>query len=647
VFGEESYRRYNLHYIAKDTLLFISGNAYQIYNFVTNERRIFFGQDSGGIGSIAVHPSKTFFAVAEKGSSPNIYIYEYPSLKLYRVLRKGTTNYYSSLDFSPSGERLASVGGDPDYQLTIWDWRQEKLLLKAKAFSQEVFKCTFSPYGDYSLITSGTGHIRFWKIAQTFTGLKLQSEIGKFGQLELSDVSAFAELVSGLVLCGTEYGTLLLWDGNLVKAHIVTGEGAPLHKGMIELIIIKDPYVVTAGSDGFIKWFDLNTIANTEPDETLTLGIKQVYELEIKSEYGVPAYVVNILQGPDHWIIADGRGKMWRLNTESKEYKEILHFHAGRINDLVLAKNINAAISLGSDGIIKLWDYVKNVEVYTRRFEEEGLCIDWMPKDGKNQGRVLATGFTGGVVRILLLIPEKFQLLSAFKALDSDIVKVGYSHDGKHLVAAGADGSLFFFDILDLQDYQPVCLIELKQKVNDLRWNADNKRVLVGCETGNVIEVIRPERGSLDINASYLVELPIRTWTIKIMEMQMKKNQQKNESEEEKRRRRLLMYTAKNPQELKEEEEQEWEPAPILSSMYYNENINEFLVTADNEFRGFVYFCNFESLRPVKGIEYGYKTVQCLSMNIHPTDNILTIALSNGRYQVDIKLMHRFDPWKT
>ena len=97
---------------------------------MTNERKIFFGQDSGGIGAISVHPSKTFYAVAEKGSSPNIYIYEYPSIKLYRVLRKGTTNYYTSLDFSLSGERLASVGGDPDYQLSIWDWRQLHLLYR-------------------------------------------------------------------------------------------------------------------------------------------------------------------------------------------------------------------------------------------------------------------------------------------------------------------------------------------------------------------------------------------------------------------------------------------------------------------------------------------------------------------------------------
>lgn len=32
----------------------------------------------------------------------------------------------------------------------------------------------FSPYFPGSLTSSGTGHIRFWKMASTFTGLKLQ-----------------------------------------------------------------------------------------------------------------------------------------------------------------------------------------------------------------------------------------------------------------------------------------------------------------------------------------------------------------------------------------------------------------------------------------------------------------------------------------
>ena len=46
-------------------------------------------------------------------------------------------------------------------------------------------------------------------MAKTFTGLKLQGDIGKFGKFDLSDVSAFAECEDGKVLSGSETGQLL------------------------------------------------------------------------------------------------------------------------------------------------------------------------------------------------------------------------------------------------------------------------------------------------------------------------------------------------------------------------------------------------------------------------------------------------------
>ena len=61
---------------------------------------------------------------------------------------------------SPDGNLLASVGGDPDFMLTVWDWRQEKTQLRSKAFSQDVFRVTFSTELQGQLTSSGTGHIR-------------------------------------------------------------------------------------------------------------------------------------------------------------------------------------------------------------------------------------------------------------------------------------------------------------------------------------------------------------------------------------------------------------------------------------------------------------------------------------------------------
>ena len=50
-----------------------------------------------------------------------------------------------------------------------------------------------------SCLSAGTGHIRFWSMARTFTGLKLQGSIGKFGNEELSDISGYADMPDGKV----------------------------------------------------------------------------------------------------------------------------------------------------------------------------------------------------------------------------------------------------------------------------------------------------------------------------------------------------------------------------------------------------------------------------------------------------------------
>lgn len=110
-----------------------------------------------------IHPSRKYFAVAEKGVKPNINIFEYPSLKLHRILRDGTEEAYAHLDFSPKGDKLASVGSAPDYMLTVWDWKNEQVILRSKAFSQDVYKVAFSPEDEGHLCTSGSGHIRYVK----------------------------------------------------------------------------------------------------------------------------------------------------------------------------------------------------------------------------------------------------------------------------------------------------------------------------------------------------------------------------------------------------------------------------------------------------------------------------------------------------
>ena len=120
------------------TLILLTGNVVQMTDANSGAQTYLRSSSGGGLGHIAVHPSQSYFAVAEKGTMPNILIFEYPSLRLHRILRGGTLEAYSHVAFNPKGNLLASVGSGPDYQLTVWDWKQESIILRTKVRASHI-----------------------------------------------------------------------------------------------------------------------------------------------------------------------------------------------------------------------------------------------------------------------------------------------------------------------------------------------------------------------------------------------------------------------------------------------------------------------------------------------------------------------------
>lgn len=126
--------------------------------------------------------------VAEQGKNPPIIIYEWPSLEIFGLLKGGSTKRYTHMDYSPDGSLLVSQAGEPDYLITIWNWPVRKILLRTKSYVNDVYIVKFSPFCEGQLASCGVSHIKFWKMATTFTGLKLKGELGRFGKTEYSDI---------------------------------------------------------------------------------------------------------------------------------------------------------------------------------------------------------------------------------------------------------------------------------------------------------------------------------------------------------------------------------------------------------------------------------------------------------------------------
>eukprot|EP00741_Cyanophora_paradoxa_P024460 tig00022075_g23617.t1 len=507
-FGFEGFKRNNVHYITDSILVYATGNVVHLFNVNTGEQSYITGIDGGGIGAIAVHPSRRYFAVGEKGKFPNIYIYEYPSLKLYRVLRRGTDRAYSDLTFNADGSKLASVGSAPDYMLTVWNWKLERTILRSKAFSQEIFRVTFSPVDDGQLVTSGTGHIRFWKMAKTFTGLKLQGLIGKFGNVELSDIAGYAQLPDGKVLSGAESGNLLLWDGNLIKVEITGKEGKPCHDGAVEVVHLDGHTIVTAGLDGNIRMWDGETIDNAElTDDKPRFEMEPVNSVEI----GKGVQIKGILKGKDHWVVQNAGGSILQVDFTGQSKKEILSFHAGAISALDVSPVANVAASTGDDGTVRLFNFVDKHCIYTQQFNASGTSLVWVPKSVDVEGKTIAVGFKDGVVRVLETGETGFRLKRAFKPHSSAVLCLAFSGNGRRLVTGAADGTVFFLSVW--KNFAPIGFVQLSSAIRSLCWSDDSSRVLVLTVNGEVLELVAPSMSKVDVTKTYEIEVEKRAYT--------------------------------------------------------------------------------------------------------------------------------------
>ncbi|THD23834.1 WD repeat-containing protein 52 [Fasciola hepatica] len=405
-FGFDALRRNNLQLLENNIICYIVGNYVEIMNLLTLEKRFIRSLSGIGIGAFSVHPKRNVIALAEKGDRPMVCIYRYPQLDLYRLLPEGTQKEYSSCEFSTDGEMLAVVGSDPDYMLTLWEWRNEQIVLRAKAFSQDIYRVAWSTDLAGVLTTGGVGHIRFWKMADTFTGLKLQGKLGKFGKTELSDIEGFVTLPDGKVLSGSSWGNLLVWEGDLIKVQISRKNKRPCHTGLIMQIVMDEGELMTVGQDGWIRTWDFETVDTAE-----CLEEGGVYELEPMNELQVSPsaklmYMVKVQEADcTVWYAQDGDGAIWKLDLSfshtSLAPESLVRFHSGAITDCVTSPYTHTAATIGRDGRIFIYDMIDKKQIVRRRFPSGGSKLIWCPPQVDPKGKLLVAGFDDGVVRVL------------------------------------------------------------------------------------------------------------------------------------------------------------------------------------------------------------------------------------------------------
>ncbi|PNI53932.1 CFAP44 isoform 8 [Pan troglodytes] len=638
-FGYDCRKRANLQLLDDSIAIYIAGNQLIFLNLKTKEQ-IYLRSSSGeGIGVIGVHPHKTYFTVAEKGSFPDIIIYEYPSLRPYRILRDGTEKGYAYVDFNYSGNLLASVGSNPDYTLTIWNWKEEQPILRTKAFSQEVFKVTFNPDNEEQLTTSGSGHIKFWEMAFTFTGLKLQGSLGRFGKTITTDIEGYMELPDGKVLSGSEWGNMLLWEGGLIKVELCRGTSKSCHNGPINQIMLYEGEVITVGSDGYVRIWDFETIDTADViDETGLLEIEPINELQVDKNVNLFSMIKMNETGNNFWLAQDANGAIWKLDLSFSNITQdpecLFSFHSGAIEAVAVSPLTYLMATTALDCSVRIYDFASKTPLAQMKFKQGGTALVWVPRMVNFTGAQIIVGFEDGVVRILELYDPKgltifagrkkildadIQLKQVFKPHTACVTALAYERDGEILATGSKDQTVFFFEVE--RDYKPIGYINTPGPVCQLMWSPmshPESTLLIMCENGYILEAplptIKQEEDDHDVVSYEIKDMCIKCFhfssvkskILRLIEIEKRERQRElKEKIREERRNKLAAEMGedgeKEFQEEEEEEEEEEEPlpeifipstpSPILCGFYSEPG--KFWVSLGGYDSGFLYHCEF------------------------------------------------------
>ncbi|CAG5131993.1 unnamed protein product [Candidula unifasciata] len=521
-FGYDSQRMANLHVLDETTLLYMSGFVLTFLNHRTLGKSYLRCLGGSCFGALAIHPSKKLFAAAEKGRYPLIGIWSWPKLQLFRKLKEGTDKVYASVNFSPDGRHLASQGGDPDYLITVWNWLAESPLLRVKSHAQDVFRVTFSRELAGRLTTSGLCHIKFWKMANTFTGLKLKGDIGRFGRTELSDIEGYVEMPDGKVVSGTEWGNLLVWENGLIVAELCVKNDVPCHDGIVRQVLLNEGEFYTTGQDGMVKTWSFDAVDTAEintSEESIKVPLKVLAKVSVNEGADIWSIVPDMQESDStsvFWFAQDGKGTIWKvdlsfLNT-AKEPTVISTAHGGPIVGCKCSRLDTIFTTLGADGQVRVYNYITKELLARAAFSARGSCLIW-PSVLDPFNTTMIAGFTDGTFRVLALsgessdnLPMTLNLEQVRKPHSQALTTMEVDTDGELFVTGGEDGTIFFFDVR--QDYLPMAFVQMPdwKPVRIVAWSrsiSDRKTVFAALDGGTIQEVLAPTWEEIDNETSY------------------------------------------------------------------------------------------------------------------------------------------------
>jgi|Transcript_17783 WD40 repeat protein len=399
-------------------LIFPLGCTVVVRNLIQKTQSFLQGHDNQ-VNCITVSKSGNLLASGQKtfmGFPADVIVWDFGQrVEIHRLsLHKVAV---TSLSFSMNELYLATLGGQDDNSLVIWDLSNGNAICGTPAATDTAHCVQFYRNTDTMLVTGGNYHVCVWQF--DLPNKKLRPTQAKLGQIKRVTTNVLLSHDDSTVYCGTQTGDLL--EVTLQRALFQrSSPKSPLPQGITCSALLPDGDLLIGTGEGTIARLASST-------------------LKIKSQCAVLGGVTSITLTQDgtHFFCGTSMANIYWVDVDSLSAELRNTCHHERVNQVAFPSGYSEVFATCSITDIRVWNANTRQELLRIQVPNmECYSLDFM-----RDGRSIVSGWSDGKIRAFL--PQSGKLLYVINdAHKNGVTALAVTSDCGRIVSGGMEGEV-------------------------------------------------------------------------------------------------------------------------------------------------------------------------------------------------------------
>eukprot|EP00484_Ammonia_sp_Unknown_P003176 CAMPEP_0197072402 /NCGR_PEP_ID=MMETSP1384-20130603/210079_1 /TAXON_ID=29189 /ORGANISM="Ammonia sp." /LENGTH=454 /DNA_ID=CAMNT_0042511219 /DNA_START=52 /DNA_END=1413 /DNA_ORIENTATION=- len=400
-------------------ILYALGSTVVVKHLLKNDQYFLqCGTNQTAVSCMTLSKDGKLLATGQKthaGFPASVWIWDLESRQvLHRLnLYKGKIQ---AVSFSANNKYIATLGGENDNKLVIWNVATGKAICGEPAANDTAFCCSFTNTTDDCIVTAGKYNFRIWKFDEEagkirHTDVKLGNLKRVFNCIVITDDDE-------IVYTGTQSGDVLQisMKHTLFQAIGPNNSKKPFSMGVQTIALSRDGEHIVCGSGcGVVALLDrknsMNIVRSVSFDEEQkqkkpqqkSLALRGVKKSGTNLNMAITSLAMN--KAGDHFFVGTNKSTMYLVAVADFDYECRLSAHYAKINQVAFPYNYSDLFVTAGINDIRVWSVKKRNELLRINVPNlECLCVI-VSGDGKS----IISGWNDGKVRAFY--PETGRLM--------------------------------------------------------------------------------------------------------------------------------------------------------------------------------------------------------------------------------------------